>query len=129
MLLLPSHTGGSFHSWRSATSDFDIGEDGGYEALDDRSSLNASLEHEHTFDDGAGVTPRALDQRFGERAAGVGDVPFDLTDMLSTLQTMREDVAGIEDEAARRVATARFASEFVFKRMGVDGDEREDREH
>jgi len=128
MLLLSSHTGGSFRSWRSATSGFDIGEDSGYEALDDRSSLNASLEHEHAFGDGVGVTPRiaSMDQRFGERAAGLGDVPFDLTDMLSTLQTMREGVAGIEDEAERRAATARFASEFVFKRMGVDGDERED---
>jgi len=93
--------------------------------------LNVSLEHEHAFDDGVGVTARApsIGPRFGERAAGLGDVPFDLTDMLGTLQTMREDVSGIEDEAERRAMTARFASEFVFKSMSVDGDEREDIEH
>lgn len=51
--------------------------------------------------------------------------PFDLTDILASLQTMREDVAGIEDEAQRRATTARFASEFVFQTMGVDGGEKE----
>ncbi|KAH9037174.1 hypothetical protein EDB84DRAFT_1577659 [Lactarius hengduanensis] len=50
-----------------------------------------------------------------------GRAPFDLADILASLQTMREDVAGIEDEAQRKAATARFASEFVFQRMGVDG--------
>jgi len=58
----------------------------------------------------------------------LGDVPFDLPNILSALQTIREDVAGIEDEAERRATTARFASDFVFKRMGVDGDEKEETE-
>jgi len=49
-----------------------------------------------------------------------------LVNILDTLQTMREDMAGIEDEKERRATTARFASESVFKRMGVDGDERDD---
>ena len=127
-LLKPSHTGGSFRSLRSGgVSDVEIGSDAGYEALDDRSSANFSPEHEHgptrVFDDDD-VDPRtATGQRFGGKAPDLGDIPFDLTNILDTLQTMREDMAGIEDEKERRATTARFTSEFVFKRMGVDGDE------
>jgi len=51
-------------------------------------------------------------QQSGDRAASLGDVPFDLPNILSTLQTLREDVVGI--------------SEFVFRRMGVNGNEREE---
>ena len=130
-LLRPSHTGGSIRSIRSAVSEMsisDIGDDsGGYEALDDRStsSLNFSPEHDDDDDD---ADPRTSigGQRSGDRAASLGDVPFDLPNILNALQTIREDVAGIENEAERRATTARFASEFVFKRMGVDGDEREE---
>ena len=135
-LLRPSHTGGSFRSLRSAASDVvDIGDDLlGYEALDDRSSVNFSPEHEHergirTFggDDAEPGTSTTTGQRFGGRAPGLGDVSFDLTNILSTLDTMREDMAGIEDEGERRARTARFASEFVFKSMSVDGgDKREE---
>ena len=99
---------------------------GGYEALDDRSSLNFSPEHEDDVD--LEDTDPRTSMGGGDRAAGLGDVPFDLPNILSALQTIREDVAGIEDEAERRATTARFASEFVFKRMGVDGDEREETE-
>ncbi|KAI9510588.1 hypothetical protein F5148DRAFT_554625 [Russula earlei] len=127
-LLLPTHTGGSFHSSRSGTSDVDVGEDAGYEALDDRSSFNLSIEHEHEHapafdDDGAG-----LRTSIGQRVAALGDAPFDLTNMLSALRTIREDVAVIEDEAERRATTARFASEFVYKRMSGDGDESQEKE-
>lgn len=129
-LLKPSHTGGSFRSLRSTVSDVDIGDEVGYgyEALDDRSSLNFSPEHEHgrmrVFDDDS--DPRTSTSRqFGGQTAGLGDEPFDLTNILGTLQTMREDMAGIENEEERRATTARFASEFVFKRMGMDEEERE----
>jgi hypothetical protein len=134
-LLKPSHTGGSFRSLRSAASDVaDIGDDLlGYEALDDRSSVNFSPEHEHehergtrTFGDDAEPGTSTTGQRFGGRAPGLGDVSFDLTNILSTLDTMREDMAGIEDEGERRARTARFASEFVFKGMSVDGGRREE---
>jgi len=132
-LLKPSHTGGSFRSLRSAVSDVDIGDEVGYgyEALDDRSSLNFSPEHEHermrVFDDNS--DPRtSTGRRFGGQTADLGDEPFDLTNILGTLQTMREDMAGIENEEERKATTARFASEFVFKRMGMDEEEREKRE-
>jgi hypothetical protein len=127
-LLLPSHTGGSILSIRS--SDLSISDTwddlgvGGYEALDDLSndSLNFSPEHgDVDIDDG---DPR----RSGDREAGLGDVPFNLPDILNALQTVREDMAGIEDEAERRATTARFASEFVFKRMGVDEGDGEGKE-
>ncbi|KAI0004578.1 hypothetical protein BJV74DRAFT_385226 [Russula compacta] len=135
LALLPSHTGGSFRSLRSAASDVEIGDDVGYEALDDRSSLNFSAdeyghghgpenEHPRVLDDDPDL--RTSMDRVGERTASLGDVPFDLANILGTLQTMREDVARIEDEGERRATTARFASEFVFNRMGVDGDEREE---
>ena len=131
--LLPSHTGGSIRSLRSAASEMsisDTGDDlsggGGYEALDDRSSLNFSPEHEDDVD--LEATDLRASMGGGDQAAGLGDVPFDLPNILSALQTIREDVAGIEDEAERRATTARFASEFVFKRMGVDGDETEETE-
>ena len=117
--LLPSHTGGSYRSLRSATSGFpsDVDDDhAGYEALDDRSSFSP----EHEFGDAAAAE--------ADRTP-VGRVdassPFDLTDILASLQTMREDVAGIEDEAQRRATTARFASEFVFQKMGADEGEKE----
>ncbi len=133
-LLLPSHTGGSIRSIRSARSDLsisDVGDDlgggAGYEALDDisSSSLNFSPEHGDVdgIDDG-GPHTSIRGRRSGDRAASLGDVPFDLPNILSALQTVREDVAEIEDEAERRATTARFASEFVFERMGEDGDER-----
>jgi len=114
-------------------SDVEIGSDAGYEALDDRSSTNFSPEHEHgptrVFDDDDADPRTATDQRFRGKAPDLGDIPFDLTNILDTLQTMQEDMAGIEDEKERRATTAttaRFASEFVFKRMGVDGDERDE---
>lgn len=118
-MLLPSHTGGSYRSLRSGTSGFpsDVDDHAGYQALDDRSSF---FSPEHDFDD-ADADPRTPVGLTDARA------PFDLTDILASLQTMRENVAGIEDEAQRRAATARFASEFVFQRMGVDGGEREAR--
>ncbi|KAI0304478.1 hypothetical protein B0F90DRAFT_1706129 [Multifurca ochricompacta] len=122
LTLLPSHTGGSFRSLRSGTSGFisDVDDHMGYEALDDRST--SAPEREHEFgDDEDPRTP--VSQRTHERA-GLNEIPFDLTNILSVLQTMREDVAGIEDEAQRRATTARFASEFVFERLSdVDGDE------
>jgi hypothetical protein len=105
----------------------DLGGGAGYEALDDisSSSLNFSPEHGDVdgIDDG-GPHTSIRGRRSGDRAASLGDVPFDLPNILSALQTVREDVAGIEDEAERRATTARFASEFVFKRMGEDEDER-----
>ena len=131
-LLRPSHTGGSIRSIRSAVSEmsisdigYDLGGGGGYEALDDRSnsSLNFSPDHEHDDDDDADPRASIGGQRSGDRTASLGDVPFDLPNILSALQTIREDVAGIENEAERRATTACFASEFVFKTMGVDGDE------
>ena len=133
--LLPSHTGGSIRSLRSGVSEMsisdtgdDLGSAGGYEALDDRSSLNFSPENEDDDVDADAADPRTSigGQRSGDRAANLGDAPFDLPNILSALQTIREDVAGIENEAERRATTARFASEFVFKRMGVDGDEKEE---
>ena len=135
--LLPSHTGGSIRSLRSGVSEMsisdtgdDLGSAGGYEALDDRSSLNFSPENEDDDVDADAADPRTSigGQRSGDRAANLGDAPFDLPNILSALQTIREDVAGIENEAERRATTARFASEFVFKRMGVDGDEKEETE-
>lgn len=105
----------------------DIGDDsGGYEALDDRSTSSLNFSPEHDDDDDADPRTSIGGQRSGDRAASLGDVPFDLPNILNALQTIREDVAGIENEAERRATTARFASEFVFKRMGVDGDEREE---
>ena len=104
----------------------------GYEALDDRSSVNFSPEHEHEHEHGTRAfgddaePGTSKGQRFGGRAPGLGDVSFDLTKILGTLDTMREDMAGIEDEGERRARTARFASEFVFKSMSVDGDKREE---
>ncbi len=130
-MLLPSHTGGSYRSLRSGTSGFpsDIDDLVGYEALDDRSSF---FSPEHEFEDANDADADAdsrtpVGRRLGGERAGLTDAraPFDLTDILTSLQTMREDVAGIEDEAQRRAATARFASEFVFQRMDVDGGERE----
>jgi len=131
-LLLPSHTGGSVRSIRSAMSDLsisdtgdDLGVGGGYEALDDISndSLNFSPEHGDVEIDDGDPGPSISGQRSGDRAASLGDVPFHLPNILNALQTIREDVAGIEDEAERRATTARFASEFVYKRMGVDDEE------
>ena len=43
---------------------------------------------------------------------------FDLVDVLGALASVREGVQGLDDERARRDAAARFASEFVFGRMG-----------
>lgn len=40
-------------------------------------------------------------------------IPFDLADIFASLQIMREDVAGIEEEARQRAATTHFVSEFV----------------
>ncbi len=130
-LLLPSHTGGSIRSAISDLSISDAGDDlgggGGYEALDDIS--NSSVGFSPDIDDGVPRTSESIGgRRSGDRAASLGDVPFDLPNILSALQTIREDVAGIEDEAERRATTARFASDFVFKRMGVDGDEKEETE-
>lgn len=48
-----------------------------------------------------------------------------LADILSTLQSVREDVAGMGDEGARRATGARVASEFVIGRMGMGADEGE----
>jgi len=80
-----------------------------------------------TFDDDDADPCTATGQRFRGKAPDLGgDIPFDLTNILDTLQTMREDMAGIEDEKERRATTARFASEFVSKTMGVDGDERDE---
>jgi len=135
-LLLPSHTGGTGGSIRSAISDLsmsDIGDDlvglgGGYEALDDISNGSLKFSPEHGVVDIDDVDPRPSisGQRSGDRATSLGDVPFDLPNILNALQTVREDVAGIEDEAEKRATTARFASEFVYKRMGVDdGDGKE----
>lgn len=96
----------------------DLGVGGGYEALDDISN-DSLFEH-------GGVDIDDGDLGSSDRAASLGDVPFDLPNILNALQTIREDVAGIEDEAERRATTARFASEFVYKRMGVDdGDGKE----
>ncbi|KAH9065478.1 hypothetical protein EDB87DRAFT_1077471 [Lactarius vividus] len=122
-VLLPSHTGGSYRSFRSGTSGFpsDVDDLAGYEALDDRGSF-FSPEHEFEDPDADPRTPVGRGERVGLTD---GRVPFDLADILASLQTMREDVAGIEDEAQRKAATARFASEFVFQRMGVDGGEGE----
>ncbi|KAH9048592.1 hypothetical protein EDB84DRAFT_1574646 [Lactarius hengduanensis] len=118
-MLLPSHTGGSYRSLRSGTSGFpsDVDDLAGYEALDDRGSF-FSPEHEFEDPDADPRTPVGRGERVGLTD---GRAPFDLADILASLQTMREDVAGIEDEAQRKAATARFASEFVFQRMGVDG--------
>jgi len=132
-LLIPSHTGGSIRSAMSDLSISDIGDDpgvgGGYEALDDISngSLNFSPEQgDVDFDDGDPRPSISGQRRSGDRAGSLGDVPFNLPNILNALQTIREDVAGIEDEAERRAMTARFASEFVYKRMGVDdGDGKE----
>ena len=96
------------------TGDDDLGVGGGYEALDDVD-----------IDDGD-PRPSISGQRSDDRAASLGDVPFNLPVILNALQTIREDVAGIKDEAERRATTARFASEFVYKRLGVDdGDGQE----
>ncbi|KAF8272185.1 hypothetical protein EI94DRAFT_1796327 [Lactarius quietus] len=117
-MLLPSHTGGSL---RSTTSGFpsDVDDDhAGYEALDDRSSY---FSPEHEFGEAEADSRTPVGQRLGLTDASA---PFDLTDILASLQTMRDDVSGIEDEAQRRATTARFASEFVYQRMGVDGGER-----
>lgn len=93
----------------------DLGAGGGYEALDDVDT-----------DDGDPRPSISGQRRSGDRAAGLGDVPFNLPNILNALQTVREGVAGIEDEAERRATTARFASEFVYERMGVDdGDGKE----
>jgi hypothetical protein len=134
-LLLPSHTGGSIRSIRSAMSDLSISDTGddlgvgsGYEALDDISndSLNFSPERGNVDIDDGDPRPSTSGQQSGDRATGLGDGPFNLPNILNALQTIREDVAGIEDEAERRATTARFASEFVYKRMGVDdGDGKE----
>ncbi|EIM85963.1 uncharacterized protein STEHIDRAFT_139781 [Stereum hirsutum FP-91666 SS1] len=62
-------------------------------------------------------TPRAPD-------FGIG-TSLDLADILSTLQSVREGVAGMGDEDARRAIGARVASEFVIGRMGMGGDEGE----
>jgi hypothetical protein len=128
-LLLPSHTGGSIRSAMSDLSISDTGDDlgvgGGYEALDDISndSLNFSPKHGDVDIDDGDPRPSISGQRSGDRAASLGDVSFNLPNILNALQTIREDVAGIEDEAERRATTARFASEFVYKRMGVDDEE------
>jgi hypothetical protein len=124
--LLPSHTGGSYRSLRSATSGFpsDVDDDrAGYEALDDRSSF-FSPEHEFGEAAAAEADRTPVGRRLGGERVDASS-PFDLTDILASLQTMREDVAGIEDEAQRRATTARFASEFVIQKMGVDGSEKE----
>jgi Alpha and gamma adaptin binding protein p34 len=129
-ILLPSHTGSSYRSLRSTA--FDMDDHVGYEALDDHSS-SFEFEFSPKRDD---EDPDYAPTRGGHRASSSGlevdnddnVVPLDLTNILSALQTVREDVAGIGDEAQRREMTARFASEFVFKRMGMDGDDDEMRE-
>ncbi|KAH9030493.1 hypothetical protein EDB85DRAFT_2275705 [Lactarius pseudohatsudake] len=102
MLLLPSHTSDSYRSLRPGTSGFpsDVDDLAGYGALDDRGSF---FSPEHGFED-ADADPRTLVGLIGACA------PFDLADFLPSLQTIREDIAGIENEAQLRAATARFAS-------------------
>jgi hypothetical protein len=94
-LLLPSHTGGSIRSIRSAISDLsisdtgdDLGLGGGYEALDDISngSSNFSPEHGDVDIDDGDPRPSISDQRSGDRAASLGNVPFNLSSILNTLQ-------------------------------------------
>jgi hypothetical protein len=105
----------------------DLGVGGGYEALDDTGDgWNFLPEHGDVDIDDGDPRPSTSGQRSSDGAAGLGDAPFNLPNILNALQTIREDVAGIEDEAERRATTARFASEFVYKRMGADeGDEKE----
>ena len=129
-MILPSHTGGSYRSLRSVPSGFpsDVDDDhAGYEALDDRSSF-FSPEHEFGETEAETDLRTPVGRLLGGEQVGLSDAsePFDLTNILASLRTMREDVSGIEDEAQRRATTARFASEFVFQRMGADGAEKED---
>ncbi|KAI0056115.1 hypothetical protein BV25DRAFT_1921266 [Artomyces pyxidatus] len=99
--LVPMHTGGSYRSLRSTTSSFDPHVDpyAGYEPLEHESiadNMDISL---------AGDDARA---------------PFDLEDILNSLQSVREEVAGMGDEEQRRAYTARFTSDFVVRRMGSE---------
>jgi Alpha and gamma adaptin binding protein p34 len=146
MLLPSSHTGSSsrFVTPLAFDDDDDDAADGhlGYEALDDDHGSSFEFdfspgqhEHDHLTDErtsmsmgGGGGEHRVSGEHRAGREGGVNDddeVPFDLTNILSELQTVRENVAGIGDEARRKEMTARFASEFVFKRMRMgmdDGD-------
>ncbi|KZV73838.1 hypothetical protein PENSPDRAFT_648596 [Peniophora sp. CONT] len=61
----------------------------------------------------------------GVRGVGAGEADvrdaraaFDLVDVLGALASVREGVQGLDDERARRDAAARFASEFVYGRIG-----------
>ena len=90
----------------SATSSFfgsDIDLDGlglgGYQALHDGSSVVGSVDH-----DGVHGWP--------------GDAAFDLEEVLTALHTVRRDIEGIEDGAARRREAAKWSSEFVVGKMG-----------
>ncbi|KAI0052716.1 hypothetical protein FA95DRAFT_1553380 [Auriscalpium vulgare] len=112
--LVPSHTGGSVRSLHSTASSLmhDVDPNAGYEALDDHGTF--SDDDEELL---ATAVPRSLDLGLG----GGHNAPFDLTDMLGTLQALKDDIAGIEDEERRRAMSARFASDFVFNRMdGVE---------
>lgn len=63
-------------------------------------------------------------RHFDQFDLGAGPGPsLDLADILSTLQTVREDVAGMEDEDVRRMVGARVAAGFVLRRMGVGESE------
>ncbi|KAI0322363.1 hypothetical protein OF83DRAFT_1080281 [Amylostereum chailletii] len=103
-LQVPMRTGGSSIFGSDADGeDFGLG---GYQSLND---ANSSVDPSEFLHEGEGDPNRR---------------PFDLTDILGTLESVKKDVQGIEDEGARRARAAKFASEFVFERMdgGVGGD-------
>ena len=104
----------------------------GYDALSD---FTESRSQDFASDDGHNPPPFDFPASFDPASTPSvpeihlpRDVPrlgagFDLGEILSTLQSVREDVAGIGDERLRREYSARLASDFVFSRMGDDGSD------
>jgi hypothetical protein len=100
-LLLPSHTGGSIRSIRSAISDLsipdtgdDLGLGGGYEALDDISngSLNFSPEHGDVDIDDGDPRPSISGRRSGDREASLGNVPSNILNALQPHSVIRSSL-------------------------------------
>ncbi|KAH9980342.1 hypothetical protein BGW80DRAFT_1274909, partial [Lactifluus volemus] len=128
-LLPPSHTASSSRSMTPLAFDDDNDDDAaddhvGYEALDDDHGSSFEFDFSPTQHEHERLSDERTSMSMGgggvHRGPGLNDGDE------NELQTVREDVAGIGDEARRREMTARFASEFVFKRMGMDDGDIDD---
>ncbi|TFK52620.1 hypothetical protein OE88DRAFT_1725213 [Heliocybe sulcata] len=134
--LVPMHTGASY---RSLASDFDDGgpdgpdwgNDEGDEDLPSRAEIEATTRRIFgSLPDSINPIHReGTPQAGSSRAGNPGDEPdyemsaFDLSRVVGALQVMKEEIAGMDDEAERRRAAARVALGLVY---GLEAEKAED---